>query len=1295
MLHRLAAVRFEGAVIKEELRSTTSGPNSPAARRRLWWRRFVERGSLRRHPVSLVRQRLGRVLLAALLLGLTWYALATRDQAVRRRAIEFLSEVTGGQVEIERAQFRMFGGITLYGVRVSVPFSEQLDPSAVDPESREVFSATSLRLVHNTWRLLFGSLRVERIVAAGPKIVLAHNVETGLRNWQLLSPGPDGRSRGDVRHRVKVTIRSAVAEIVSIDGDGSHEARTEELDADIRPHPQLETAYLIEVRRFTDPPERTTVIFDPGARLVINTPFVDARTIRLQLPKPAQEFFDRITLRGEVKLTRLIYEANAPEDRETAIELRRVRCEIPLALLSSVAPVRTADGASGSDPPSETAGTAIKMTEVHGRLTLRGGRLALDVSGLVDGAECKVVGHLEDVDGPPDRMGVSLQVRGSRVAMPEGAVRKQLLTDPGVPADLWSFLRDYDPHGPFDLDFRLARAPGESQEMRLSGSLRPQGASASCRWFAYPVEDLHGLVRFEPGGVYIEDVRGRHGPTVVRVHGRVDSSTHHVGAEVDIAASDVALDADLFGPLSDRYKSVWRRFNPQGTANITVGVRRPGADEGDTPPGWRTGVTADLLDGQICFSEYPYPLQRVRGRVEISGDRISFNGLTGHRGEASVRIDGFATLAGSDRAEVELRIRAESIPLDDTLASVLPPEGRDALAQFRPEGLVDLVGTVALSPEQPGLVYDLRAKLREATLCYEQFPYRLSGVTAEVAIRPDNISVISATGRHGTAEVTATGNIRRRGEDLVANLTLDCRRLALDGDLLAALPGPLKDVWRVLRPSGVVRARTHFHYTLEKGRRRHRHRTEIEAVKASLCFRGFPLPLSSVAASVSATDRRIEIHSLRARVGDPTSADDQGTIELSGQIDAAPPGTRGNLRIHAQGMTFSEELLTAMPTALRQALESIKPRGGFDLWLDPLRFDFGSSSSSAGGPDDSLEVGETAGPSGEENRWDFAGRLRLRDAYGRLGLELRNVSGEITGTGSIRRDGAVLLDARADLSEAVLAGWHLENISAHILAARTDREVGPGSSLVHIQDLSANAYGGAVSGFAEIELPLGKKPVSYQMSVAARDVQLGRYLQVHAPSGEGRQGEGSQDAETPGGQNGEEPRARGSIQGNLILRGTAGRRPYREGAGEILVRDAQIWKLPLVFAIFQVVNLTPDENVFHGGRLTYVLSQDDLTFERIDLQGKAMSFVGGGRMDLRTGQLDLTLLAGSPVRIRLPLLTELWEGAWRELLEIRILGTLEEPRIVPRPLRSLGKVLGTLFPEAPPRSPRSLHRGDR
>ena len=122
-----------------------AGSRSKAIRpRRLWWRRFVERQTLTRHPVSLTRQRVGTLLLVVLVLSFLWYAITTRDEAIRKRAIDFLAEVTSGEVQVRRAGFKMFGGITLDDVRVSVPYCEQLDPNAVDPESREIFSAASL-----------------------------------------------------------------------------------------------------------------------------------------------------------------------------------------------------------------------------------------------------------------------------------------------------------------------------------------------------------------------------------------------------------------------------------------------------------------------------------------------------------------------------------------------------------------------------------------------------------------------------------------------------------------------------------------------------------------------------------------------------------------------------------------------------------------------------------------------------------------------------------------------------------------------------------------------------------------------------------------------------------------------------------------------------------------------------------------------------------------------------------------------------------------------------------------------
>ena len=1069
-------------------------PLSSAQRRRLLWRRLVERRTLARHPVSLTRQRIGLLLLAGIISGAAWYALTTRDAAIRQRATDFLTDATAGEVSVGGAHFEMFGGITLYDVRVSVPFDKKLDPSAVVAKDREIFTAEAVHLVHNPWRLLAGELRVEEIVAAEPTIILAQNVSTGLRNWQLLSTGAKARRGGGRgRQRPQITLRKAKAVVASIDETGRHDTRSEELDADVRPHPQVETAYCIEVRRYSDPAERTTVVFDPGQRLVTNTPFVDARTIRLQLPRPAQNFFDRIHLQGEVKLSRLIYDAKTPQERSTTIELRSVQCAIPLSMLRSGAPAQPEESKPVAGE-GETA--AITMTGVQGRLNLRGTRLDVDISGAINGAKCSITGQLDRVGDSLPEMGMDLEVRGTRVPAPEGALRERLLTDPSVPSMLRVILDDFEPRGAFDIAFHFIRAAGPTEGLQFSGTLRPQGASGRNDSFPYLVENLHGQIRFTPGQVYIEQLTGRHESAIITINGVVDRTTWWPGINVDITSSGIPFDKELYEALSDRYRSIWGRCNPQGAAEVVVQIRRNGASESEPGPPWRTPVMADLQDGKITFTEYPYPLENVEGRLEIEGDRIQFSGLTGRHGEATARIDGTVAYDASGQANVDLAIEAQRLRLDDTLAAALPPEGRAAFAQFSPDGFVDLAGSVSLHDPARGVVYDLRTRVYEATLCYRDFPYRIGDASGEISIRPEAITVLSASGRHGNSEVAARGEVRRLENGYSADLAFDCRQLVLDQDLYEALPEAIKNVWLLLDPSGSVNVKTGFHCVSQDDAIRQRHRTEIEPLDAKVCFKGLPLPLAVSSGRVLVTDDKVEFLSIGARAA-------SGTATVDGEIDFSPPGTRGILSVDARDMSFSEELLASLPPKLHQAVEAMKPSGKFDLRLDPLRFDL-------------PEEGKT--------EWNFAGTMALRDARTEIGFDLQGINGSITGHGRISDDAGASVEANADFGKAVLAAWPLADLRAKITAE-------PGSPMIHVQDASAQLYGGEASGFAEIRF--GDHHVDYQASITARDLQLARYLEATRPT--------SAPAASA------KEAAKGSIFGNLILRGRSGGSGYREG----------------------------------------------------------------------------------------------------------------------------------------------------
>lgn len=1282
--------------------------HTAAQQRRLRWRRFVERRTLARRPVSLTRQRIGTGLLVFLAAAFAWYCLVTRDEAIRSRAVVFLEEATSGEVSVGRAQFRMFGGITLYEVHVSVPYDARLDPKAKEPVERTIFSAASVRLVHNPWRLLFGKLHVEEIVATKPTIILSHNVDNGLRNWQLLSADSRvARPAGRGRNRPRITLRSAKLVVVAIDQDGRTRQRAEELDADVRPHPQLPTAYSIEIRRFSPPAERTTVVFDPGERLLTNTPFVDVRTIRLQLPKRLQQFFGRIGLEGEAKLGRLVYDSSSPGGRDTTIELRDVRCAVPLSMLREGL-LSHDEGTSKPAAPDQSAD--LVMTDVRGRLNHRGDSLELDVSGLINGARCSVSGRLREVSDAVEETGLDLHIRGESLPAPEGSTRERILGGGDAPELLRAILLDYDPHGPFDVDLRLTRPPGADAQLQIEGVVQPKGVLASARWFPYPIDDLHGRVRFDGDVVHLEDLHGRHGSADIDVNGRVDIASWWNGADLDFAATAVPLDSALFDALDEHYQAIWRRFGPQGFANITLRIERRSAGEDAPRPDWHTNASVELTDAQVAFTEFPYKLEQVRGVLEIGRDRIDVRGLTGRNAEASARIDGHIVLRADETPEVDLRLEAHDVGLDQTLADALPPEGRGTFAQFQPTGRVDLVGSVTLQDPQQGVVYDLLCMVRDAAITYEAFPYRIDGVHGEIRLRPDTITVVNAEGRHGPAKVSAAGAVRRSADGYVADLEFNCERMTLDQALFDSLPSRLKDVWRLLEPAGSVAARTALHDAPRDGRAFQQHRSEIELTDGRIRLQQFPLPLKEVSAKARVVGEHLSLEMFQGRSS-------EGCVTARGELDFTPPGYRGAMFVDAVGMTLDEDMLAALPARIGAALRSMEAAGRFDLRLDPLRFEADAEG---------------------QVRWDFEGEARLSDARCDLGFRVSGLEGVVRGRGRVLTNHDTDLDLNADLAKVVLAGWPFEDFRVRVVAQ-------PDNRVLRLEDISASLYGGDVSAFAEVDF--SKRRPSYQASIAARDLQLSRYLQsqrTEAPALDGsRQALDAADSHraslaenaAAGGVAGVPPRpaglsgsrsprpedsaveqqqpeptakadgghrqapaarssgsptllaqnsgAQGLVFGNMVLRGRAGRDGAREGAGEVFVREAQVWRLPQVLAIFQVLNLTPDERVFHDGWLQFYLSRDTLTFSQIDLQGKAVAFLGGGRMDTRTKQLDLTLLAGSPLRVRVPLLTDILRGAAREIMEIRVTGPLDHPVITPRPLRGLAGVLETLFPEPP------------
>ncbi len=958
--------------------------------------------------VSGRRRGLSLALFAGLFVLLWGWWHLTNDQRVERQAEAYLCRLTGGQVRIHSARFRLFEGIRLEGVRIF--FTEA-------GQERDLLAARQVWLEYRPLSLLrTGKLRATRVLCVEPVLTLTEDIDTGRWNFQRLSGPQRPAQDGDLRvgELPVIQLRDGRVRRVDVVDGLLVPVGQERINASALPDETGLPVYELTIESIG--PEGQSAGVGQGTlrmdtlELSLNgyTPF---QSLDVVLSHRLRQWRDRFGVQGELRVE---LEGSPRGGQRHVVSL---------------------SGVSMALPP-EAGGLALR--DIQGRLTLTAEGIRIDeIVGQLpqaDGAAFELGGHIDgyDAESPFE---ITLHTR---------ALRFPLQPQPGT--ELGSLLARLDeelaPAGAAALEARLRR--GRGGPIEVSGQVTLAGLDLTPRAFPYRLEGARGQVLFRDGHVELRDLRARHGRASLRLSGRLEGQAGGTGsAELSFSAQALPFDAALRDALPASAQRAWDMFAPGGQGDIEAAIRH--ADGEPWSAGWSSDVLV-RLDGRasMTFRHFAYRVEGITGRLRFHGGDVEIDDMQGRHGPASVRVSGQVRNV-EGRTHVDVRVRAADVPLDEALASALPEEARPHYEAFGLSGRGDMTGRFRWPGQNP-LDWEFSATAKDVSANYAGFPYPLENIFGVLHFNPREVRVERLTGRRGDARLTVTGAV---GVTAGAGLALafDAAEVSFDETLRAALPDELASLWDRLNPSGPAdlqlalrrdSASAPFDYELH-----------LRPRGMTLAYDALPVTLRGVRGLVHATPGRVELSPLLA-------GDEDAPVRMEGTVVTDAAGTSARMTGLARGLAIDEPLLAALPEPLAGLRGALRPGGLCDLtvrqwtWHQPTPPATAPASTQPAEP-----------PAAQ---WRFDGEIALREA--RLAL----ADGGATVTG--RLDGQLWgAGPAAPLGvEAALAIDTLRMGPRELTVGAGHVRKEPASPLVQIYDLTANAYGGRAAGELELHV---------------------------------------------------------------------------------------------------------------------------------------------------------------------------------------------------------------------------------
>ncbi|MBL8877491.1 MAG: hypothetical protein JNG88_00100 [Phycisphaerales bacterium] len=731
----------------------------------------------------------------------------------------------------------------------------------------------------------------------------------------------------------------------------------------------------------------------------------------------------------------------------------------------------------------------------------------------------------------------------------------------------------------------------------------------------------------------------------------------------------------------------------------------------------------DMFSGVIeprgaraMYAEFPYPLDDVYGALHIVNGGFDLDGITGMHGGARFRLDGHVDHSGPWTG-LALRIRGDSVAMNQDLYAALPLGYRKLWAGASPVGLADVFATVSRPDGQTQnrpFPLDVHIETRWLNAGFNaDAGLRLTDADGLITIG-DELIIHDLYGYDGGASVRVSGGVssRSKGGRDAAELRIEAHDMPLRRDASIIAGGdagdesrePLKftgvaDVWGVSRNGAdgrpteryvahvkdgvlqtgadacewpgvngwVVSDEQHLRILNIEGGDEHRH-VSGEA--------DIPLTGGAMRVRLDALDE--DISQFLSCVAPPAMAPAANLLKLTGPgaISLAWDSVAGRdvLGVYAEvgaawppALPFKlSDLRGRLHTdgnsvQLEEVIARVGPQGTFfaaggGWWSEGARdlvFEFGVKQLPIDAKLWAFITGSKPGPPSVQPK--FAGDLEA-SITARIGESI-DCDGEI----SVR-------DLRADV------GLLLENCDGYFAGSAFLPPHRPAEFDLEFEFAVGRLAGRAIRDWrGRISRTAGPVRIHDVQGVICGgalagaleyDPDVNRYELTVSLKGANAD-EFQQKPATPA--------SKGRLDASLTLRGIGANDDSRIGAGDLRIYDTSFVKVPVLADLLESLRLRSDvDETLDFAQLHFAWEGRVLRLTDVEIHGRDIRLVGEGLWNIDTDRVELLLVGANPRNWpRIAVLSDVVELAGSELVQYRVSGTVQKPEIVPEPLHRL------------------------